>query len=96
MKNVSVSIVEAENAVRNQSVLSPSVLAAFHLTPTDTIVVQTRKGKNSFKTLATYEAGKSYGGLNGVAAAYVKAENASGIRRVLVPKIDRVLVKFAA
>jgi hypothetical protein len=34
--------------------------------------------------------------LNGIAAAYVKAETGSGVRKVVVPKIDRVLVKFAA
>lgn len=95
MKNV-ITIIEAEAAVRSQAKLTPAVLNAFHLTPTDTVEVQSRKGKSKFKTVATFEVGQTYNGLNGIAAAYVKAETGNGVRKVVVPKIDRVLVKFAA
>ena len=94
MKTV-ITIVEAQKSVQNDAVLSKNVLNAFHLTPNDTLEVQTRKGKGKFKTVGTFLAGKTYNGLNGIAAAYVTAERTPNVTRVLVPKIDRVLVKFA-
>lgn len=88
-----VTLVDAVESVKVKSRLDKRTLAALHLEPTDTVEVQTGS-KN--KTVATYEAGKTYGNLNGIAAAYDAAMKSPGKARVYCRKIDRVIVRKAA